>query len=163
MLTPIIEKFAMGILLTHYKGMNFWWIHEPQILGGPNPSTGQLEKLRQAGFTAIISLLDETEQPPAYNVKTTEAMGVTRVSIPLRDFSAPTLENFKSFLAAVEKALGQGKVFVHCQGGSGRTGTMGAAYWVSKGLSVKEAVEKVRQANPKAIETREQENSLHKV
>ena len=67
------------------------------------------------------------------------------------------------FLAAVERALGQGKVFVHCQGGSGRTRTTGAAYWVSKGLSVKEAVERVRQANPRAIETWEQENSLYKV
>ena len=115
------------------------------------------------GFGSVISLLDETEQTPNYDIERVKAMGFNRFSIPLRDFSAPTLENFKSFLTTVEKALSQGKVFVHCLGGSGRTGTMGAAYWISKGLSVKDAVKKVRQSNPRAIETWGQENSLHKL
>jgi protein-tyrosine phosphatase len=52
------------------------------------------------------------------------------------------------------------KVLVHCQGGSGRTGTMGAAYWIAKGLSAADAIRKVRQANPDAVETIGQERIL---
>lgn len=40
---------------------------------------------------------------------------------------------------------------------------MGAAYWINKGLSAEEAIRKVRQSNPNAIETSEQENSLHEL
>lgn len=53
-----------------------------------------------------------------------------------------------------------GKIIMHCQGGFGRTGMMAAAYWVGKGLSAKEAIDKVRQSRPHAVETKEQEESL---
>jgi len=66
-------------------------------------------------------------------------------------------------LVAVEQALEKGKVVMHCQGGSGRTGTMAAAYWVYKCLSPKEAIEKVRQTNRHSVETTEQEESLHEL
>jgi len=54
----------------------------------------------------------------------------------------------------------QGKVLVHCQGGTGRTGTMAATYWVKKGLSASKAIEKVRKSRPGAVEIPEQEESL---
>jgi len=56
-----------------------------------------------------------------------------------------------------------GKVLIHCQGGSGRTGTMGAVYWISKGLSVHKAIDKVRKTNPLTVEVPEQEGSLYKL
>jgi len=52
---------------------------------------------------------------------------------------------------------------MHCQGGSGRIGTMAAAYWICKGLSAKESIEKVRKSRLHAIETKEQEESLKKL
>jgi atypical dual specificity phosphatase len=143
--------------------MSSWWIDEPLILGGSNPTTGQLEKLYQEGYRTIISLLDEREQSPNYDIEEVGAMGFERYSIPLKDFSVPMVNDFKAFLKAVHQAVGQGKVLVHCQAGLGRTGTMAAAYWVNKGLSVNEAIKKIQKSNPNVIEDVDQENSLYEL
>lgn len=143
--------------------MSHWWIDEPLVLGSSNPTTGQLKKLYGEGFRSIISLLDEREQSPNYEIEEVEAMGFKRYSIPLKDFSTPMLDDFKAFLNAVNRTLGQGKVLIHCQAGLGRTGTMAAAYWINKGLSVNEAIKKIRKSNPSVIESDEQENSLYEL
>ena len=143
--------------------MSYWWIDEPVVLGGGNPTTGKLEKLYQEGFRTIISLLDETEQRPNYDIKEVGARGFKRYSIPLKDFSVPMLDDFKTFLKAMHRAVEQGKVLVHCQAGLGRTGTMAAAYWINKGLSVNEAIKKIRKSNPNVVESAEQESSLYEL
>lgn len=143
--------------------MSSWWIGEPLVLGSSNPTTEQLKALYHEGFRSIISLLDEGEQSPNYDVEEVEAMGYKRYSIPLKDFSAPRLDDFETFLNVMDRAVGQGKVLVHCYAGIGRTGTMAAAYWIDKGLSVDEAIRKVRKSNPSVMPNDEQENSLYEL
>ncbi len=140
--------------------MRRWWIEESILLGGSNPTNRELEDLYKEGFRTIISLLDENEQTPYYEIMAIEAKGFKRYSIPIRDFTAPTLADFKKFLDIATDSLRKGKVLVHCQGGIGRTGTMAAAYWIKKGLSANEAIKKIRKAMPGAIEVPEQEESL---
>jgi protein-tyrosine phosphatase len=106
--------------------MSQWWIDEPILLGSSNPTNGQLEEFYDEGFRTIISLLDEDEENPYYDVEKIEAKGFKRYSIPVKDFTAPTQADFKKFLDILSKSLEQGKVLVHCQGGTGRTGTMAA-------------------------------------
>ena len=140
-----------------------WWIDEPVFVGSSNPTTDELKDLFQLGFRTIISLLDESEQSPHYDIDEAEAMGFDRISITIRDFTAPTQNQLSKFMNAVNKALDKGKIIMHCEGGSGRTGTMGAAYWIKKGLSAKEAIDRVRKSRPHAIETKEQEESLQEL
>ena len=143
--------------------MSSWWIDEPLVLGSSNPTDSQLKRLYHEGFRSIISLLDEGEESPNYEIEEVEGMGFKRYSIPVKDFSAPSLDDFKAFLEAVHRALEYGKVLIHCQAGLGRTGTMAAAYWIDKGLSVNEAIKKIRKSNPSFVPSDEQENSLYEV
>ena len=140
--------------------MSRWWIDEPKLLGTSNPTNGKLEDLYHEGFRTIISLIDEDGESPYYDIKKIEEMGFKRFSIPVRDFSAPKLADFQEFLDISDESMKQGKVLVHCQGGTGRTGTMGGAYWIKKGLSASKAIEKVRKSRYGAIEMPEQEESL---
>jgi len=140
--------------------MSRWWIDEPVLLGGSNPTDREIGDLHKEGFRTIISLLDEDEQAPYYDIIRIRVKGFNRYSIPVADFTAPTRADFQKFLEVVAKSLKEGKVLVHCQGGIGRTGTMGAAYWIKKGLSAREAIQKVRKSRPGAIEMPEQEESL---
>lgn len=141
--------------------MSIWWIDEPKVLGSSNPTNAQLERLFQAGFRTIVSLLDENDQRPHYDTQKIQAIGFNRHSIPVKDFTAPTLNQFQQFLRIMNEATG--KVVIHCYGGYGRTGTMAAAYWLSKGLPAHEAIRRVREANPWALEISEQENSVYEL
>lgn len=52
------------------------------------------------------------------------------------------------------------KIFIHCRGGLGRTGTLAARLLISMGMRPAEAIKQVRAARPGAIETQEQEDYL---
>ncbi len=142
--------------------MSTWWIDQPTLLGSSNPSDEDLSDLRRQGFTVLISLLHDKKERSNYDVKGLARAGWSRHSIPVEDFSPPALAQLHSFVAIVGSAEPATKLVVHCQGGSGRTGTMAAAYWVSNGLSATAAIARVRDARPGAIETCEQELSLYK-
>ncbi len=137
-----------------------WWIDEDELAGSPNPSLEELERLRREGFATIVCLLNESEQQPAYDPADAERLGYAWHKSPVLDDHAPTLDQFDEFRRIVEAGLERGKLLVHCWGGQGRTGTMGAAYWVFKGVSAADAVARVRRANPKAIESPGQRASL---
>jgi atypical dual specificity phosphatase len=51
-------------------------------------------------------------------------------------------------------------VAVHCGAGLGRTGVILACWFVSKNLSVKNAIARVRRLRPGSIETESQEEAV---
>ena len=140
--------------------MSHWWIEPAKILGGSNPSIEDLRRIHQWGFNTVVSLLHEREQNPNYDTKALDAIGVVRHSIPIKDFAAPTLHQMIEFFRIVDSELSKGRIFVHCQGGSGRTGTMGAAYWIQRGMSAADAIRRIRESRPNTIETLDQEQCL---
>ena len=140
--------------------MGTWWIDKPFLKGSGNPTDADLEQLRQEGFAVLVSLLMEDEQPPGYDVGGAADLGFTRQNIPVKDFRPPTLHQLEQFVGLIETLPPGAKTVVHCEGGTGRTGTFAAAYWVAKGLRASEAIARVRKARPQAIETPEQEAVL---
>ena len=54
------------------------------------------------------------------------------------------------------------KLFIHCRGGLGRTGSLAARLLIERGLTPEAAIAEVRVARPGAIETLEQEEYLLK-
>lgn len=141
--------------------MGTWWIDEPFLLGSSNPSDKELASLRDQGFSVLVSLLDESKQPPRYDVTAAALAGWSCHSISIEDFHPPSLEQLRDFNALLEAVPPGARVLVHCEGGSGRTGTMAAAYWIKKGLTATDAVARVRKVRPNAVETCEQEKGLY--
>ena len=140
--------------------MDIWWIDNPLLLGSRNPTDADLEQLRREGFEVLVSLLKEDEQPPRYDVQRAADLGFTRHSIPVRDFRPPTVEQLEQFVNLIAGLPPATKTIAHCEGGTGRTGTFAAAYWVAKGLTVSDAIAHIRKARPHAVETPEQEAVL---
>jgi protein-tyrosine phosphatase len=130
-----------------------WWIDRSRLMGSCNPTQDELDI---EGLTAVVSLLDLSEQELNYDPETLEAKWY---SIPVKDFTAPSLEDLFRFIEIVEGS--EGTVLVHCQGGSGRTGTFGAA-WLMRhdGSSAAEAIGLIRKKNPHAVETEGQKEVL---
>jgi predicted protein tyrosine phosphatase len=59
---------------------------------------------------------------------------VTHRRMSIKDMGIPALEEMRAILDAIDKALGEGrKIYVHCYGGLGRTGTVVDATWRGRG------------------------------
>lgn len=84
--------------------------------------------------------------------------------IPIVDVSTPddTFERQWDVTGAeLRTLLRNGRdVLVHCRGGLGRAGTIGARLLIELGMEPTAAIRKVRSARPGAIETPEQERYL---
>lgn len=140
--------------------MDVWWIDEPVLLGGSNPSDGDLAELGRRGVRVLVSLLDESRQKPRYDPAMAERMGFVRHNIPVGDFEAPSAGQLARFVELAESLPRGVCALVHCQGGLGRTGTFAAAWLISRGMGVREAVARIRLARPGAVETPRQESAL---
>jgi protein-tyrosine phosphatase len=129
-------------------------------MGSRNPTVADLEQLRADGFSVLISLLREDDQAPRYDVARATALGFVRHNIPVKDFHPPTVDQLRRFVTLIRELPQGAKTVVHCEGGTGRTGTFAAAYWVAKGMTAADAVAHVRKARRHAVETAAQEGAL---
>lgn len=143
--------------------MDLWWIDPDRIAGSHNPSDDELAALRAEGFSTVISLLDEARQRPRYDIARAVEAGYARHNLPIGDFGAPSGPQFDLFFLFVRDGLREGKILLHCQAGIGRTGTMGAAYWLRRGLALDTAIDRIRAARPGAIESDAQRAALAKL
>lgn len=91
---------------------------------GPLPNKKTLEKLNELGVDIIWNLASELSLIVPYE----EKFAKTVLFANIVDYSAPSNDAFLKQLYYVAGALKNGKrVFVHCFGGHGRTGTALAA------------------------------------
>jgi atypical dual specificity phosphatase len=82
--------------------------------------------------------------------------------MPVPSTYAPTPDQLDRGVAAIHDELARGRrVVVHCGAGLGRTGTLLAAYLVSQGARVDDAMAQVRAVRPGSIETLEQEQAVY--
>lgn len=123
-----------------------------------------LASVRDWGAAMVVSLLEEHEfselQVEVLPARV-QAAGMQWRYIPIRD-QYPPGSRFHSLWPGVGKEIidlliAGRRVFLHCKGGLGRTGTVAACLLIEAGLAPEEAIERVRTARRHTIETAFQE------
>ena len=94
----------------------------------------------------MISLLDEQQQQPRYNVADAERAGWERHVLAIREGEAPPLDQLERFRKIIQALPPNTKVLIHCSTGLGRAATFGAAYWIVQGSSATEAIKSIEKA-----------------
>jgi protein-tyrosine phosphatase len=121
---------------------------DSQLWRGSAPSDAGYEALAEKDVKVIVDLRAEDLEVDRAGI---EALGMKLVRIPMRDGQAPTDEQVQKFLTVMKNA--DGRVYVHCGAGVGRTGTMAASYLVLTGrTSAMEAVQRNLAVGPPSLE-----------
>ena len=101
---------------------------DDKVLRGAQPNAIGLAELVSVGVTDVIDLREDSwleEKPYCKN------LGMKYHSIPFDPFLAPTKESLAQVMRVIKSA--KGRVFIHCQYGADRTGTVVAIYRILKG------------------------------
>lgn len=110
----------------------------PQIfLGGQYKQSG-LKTLQAWGVTAVVSM--RMTQPQEY----IDSNWLSVLHLPTPDQTAPSLEQLAQGVAFIKKHIDAGgKAYIHCHHGEGRGPTMTAAYLISTGMTLDDALTEI--------------------
>lgn len=120
------------------------------FLAGPLPAGGDragqraaVRALLDAGVRTVLDLRTPSE-PPSIRALLEKLAGddedVTWMGVPILDGAAPSVGSMLAILDAIDASIARARtVYVHCQGGRGRTGTVVACWWIRHGLFEPEA------------------------
>lgn len=122
-----------------------------------------LDEISAWGTHTLITLLEPHElrelQVEQLGQKTNER-GMRWIHMPIKDISIPTEEFellWQTHRTHLLNTLKSGRsVVVHCRGGLGRAGTIGARILIELGYEPRDAIKAIRNKRPGAIETPEQ-------
>lgn len=154
-----------------------YWVEPGRLLAGEYPAHFDMERTRQridalldTGFTTFIDLTRPNETVAYIRLLMDEAklyeVNVKHLRFAIGDFGLPTPELMTKILDTIDSELEAGrKVYLHCWGGIGRTGTTVGCYLVRRGKSGEEALRQLGEwwrrvpksiIHPASPETREQ-------
>jgi hypothetical protein len=158
-----------------------YWVKPGQFLAGEYPARfdeeitrKRIDALLQAGLNTFIDLTNANESIPYANILLEQASAYSVEAVhhrfPIGDFGLPTPDRMNAILDKIEESLRTGRrIYLHCWGGIGRTGTTVGCYLVRQGKSPEEALDQLSawwrsvpksQYHPESPETREQVNFI---
>ncbi|MGZ9165735.1 MAG: protein-tyrosine phosphatase family protein [Anaerolineales bacterium] len=154
-----------------------YWVEPGRLLAGEYPGgfDGELTRkhihaLLEAGFDTFIDLTGPNETlayaQMLFDEARTYEVEVEYYRFPIEDFGLPSPEQMKSILDRMDERLQAGhKMYLHCWGGIGRTGTTVGCYLVRHGRTGEEALKQLAKwwkkvpksyYHPRSPETQEQ-------
>lgn len=100
-----------------------------QLYRGAQPKPGGIKKLAELGFKTIVDLRGESKGRQAEKAEA-EAAGLRYFNLPLPKLNRPTDEQVARVMAMIDAPENQ-PVFIHCERGVDRTGTIIAVYRIA--------------------------------
>jgi hypothetical protein len=129
-----------------------YWVEPGRFLAGEYPGQFHPEDTHQRinaflhlGFDTFIDLTTEGEMPPYHPTLLEEArlygLSATHQRFPIGDLGLPTQAGMTDILDTIDAALSaKHKVYLHCWGGIGRTGTTVGCYLARHGYGGDQAL-----------------------
>lgn len=127
----------------------------PQLYVGPQYTGRGKRHLEKNGITAGVNMRVEFDDAA-------HGLAFTRYChLPTIDDSAPSLEHLRQGAAFIREEIEAGGiVYIHCAGGIGRAPTMAAAYLISTGKPLAEALALIMRVRPFIALTAPQKEQL---
>ncbi|MDH4138277.1 MAG: dual specificity protein phosphatase family protein [Anaerolineae bacterium] len=141
--TTLLWSYARGIpAVTGIPIMKYSRI-TPEIYIGPQYRRAGKRKLLRTGINGSVNMRIEFDDA-------VRGLALEHYChLPTVDDHAPTLDDLHQGVAFIHKVTtGGGKVYIHCGGGIGRAPTMAAAYFISQGLRLDEAIRLIKKSRP---------------
>ena len=147
---------------------NCYWVVPGRLLGGEYPLR-HIDALHAAGITDFIDLTADDEGLPDYQLRLRP--GQRRRHFGVADYAVPSEPLMRTILDTVRALLADPvrRVYLHCQGGVGRTGTVVGCLLVESGFAPDEALDLLarkwqvvakRDRAPESPETGEQRDCI---
>lgn len=139
--------------MTTIPYLDSYWVLPGRFLAGAYPggideetTRKKLQSLIHAGIDCIIDLTCRGDSFfPYEKFIESEAADyqakLERFNFPIPDYDIPSVEQMTQILDCIDDGLDQGKrVYIHCIGGIGRTGTTVACHLIRHGMTGQQAL-----------------------
>ncbi len=132
-----------------------YWVLPGQFLAGQYPArierpdaAERLDSLLAAGIDTFINLAELHEMSPYLPLLQQRAavhnIRPDYITFPIVDLGLPKVGLMASILDTIDRLLGESRrIYLHCIGGIGRTGTVVGCYLVRHGYTGEQAVEQI--------------------
>jgi atypical dual specificity phosphatase len=148
------------------KPTNFSWVIDNKLAGSGTPMTSEQYKWLIKNNIKSIVTVREFPLPQKWLVDNEKETIINDYKfVYVKDYGVPSLEVLDNIVDYINIKITKEKkpLVVHCAAGKGRTGTILAAYLLKQdNISSQDAIKKIRSLRPGSIQSKKQEEILHK-
>jgi atypical dual specificity phosphatase len=148
------------------KPTNFSWVIDNKLAGSGTPMTSEQYRWLIKNNIKSIVTVREFPLPQKWLLDNEKETIINDYKfVYVKDYGVPSLEVLDNIVDYINIKITKEKkpLVVHCAAGKGRTGTILAAYLLKQdNISSQEAIKKIRSLRPGSIQSKIQEEILHK-